>query len=164
MPSPPSRGPGVRRLNRLPIVFGVGAAMLVVAAIGYTYRDRLMQSVANAQQAASHKPEPANGAAVLSNAPIAGEVQPAVANKRLPPRQRDAADAFDQQSLATPSDGGGSPAQDEDDATQGPARGVADLLSAARAASEGAPDGRHVGDDSRHRPESKARRPAARHG
>jgi hypothetical protein len=28
-------------LNRLPIVFGVSAAILVVAAIGYTYRDRL---------------------------------------------------------------------------------------------------------------------------
>jgi hypothetical protein len=33
---------GVRRLNRLPIVFGVSAVMLVVAAIGHTYRDRLM--------------------------------------------------------------------------------------------------------------------------
>jgi type IV secretion system protein VirB10 len=38
---PPTRGAGVRRLNRLPIVFGVSAAILVVAAIGYTYRDRL---------------------------------------------------------------------------------------------------------------------------
>lgn len=80
---PPTRGAGVRRLNRLPIVFGVSAAMLVVAAIGYTYRDRLMQATASAQQAASHKPEPANGSAVLSNAPFGGEVEPAVAKMPL---------------------------------------------------------------------------------
>ena len=65
-------------------MFGVSAAMLVVAAIGYTYRDRLMQAPANAQQAASHKPEPANGSAVLSNAPFGGEVVPAVAKMPLP--------------------------------------------------------------------------------
>ncbi len=89
---PPTRGAGVRRLNRLPIVFGVSAAMLVVAAIGYTYRDRLMQAAANAQQAASHKPEPANGSAVLSNAPFGGEVMPAVAKMPLPAAHRAAAD------------------------------------------------------------------------
>jgi hypothetical protein len=37
-----------------------------------------MQATASAQQAASHKPEPANGSAVLSNAPFGGEVEPAV--------------------------------------------------------------------------------------
>lgn len=116
--SPPSRGPGVRRLNRLPIVFGVGAVMLVVAAIGYTYRERLMQSVANAQQAASHKPEPASGAAVLSNAPIAGEVKPAVANMPLPPQHGLPPVHPLQQSTATPSDSGGSPTQEEDEATK----------------------------------------------
>jgi type IV secretory pathway VirB10-like protein len=116
--SPPTRGPGVRRLNRLPILFGAGAAMLVVAAIGYTYRERLMQSVANAQQAVSHKPEPASGAAVLSNAPIAGEVKPAVANMPLPPRKGMPPTRPIQQSPATLSDSGGSPAQEEDEATK----------------------------------------------
>ena len=105
---PPSRGPGVRRLNRLPIVIGVGAAMLVVAAIGYTYRERLMQSVANAGQAASHKPEAASGAAVLGSAPIGGEIQPAVAAMPLAPRQGVPATHPIQQSPGTPSDGGGS--------------------------------------------------------
>lgn len=116
--SPPTRGPGVRRLNRLPILFGVGVAMLVVAAIGYTYRERLMQSVANAQQAASHKPEPASGAAVLSNAPIAGEVKPAVANMPSPPGRGVSPTHPIQQSPAMPSDSSGSPAQEEDEATK----------------------------------------------
>ena len=104
--SPPSRGPGVRRLNRLPIVFGVGAAMLVVAAIGYTYRERLMQSVADLQQAASHKPEPASGAAVLSNAPIGGEVKAAGANQTLP-RQSAPPTQPVEQLPAMPTDSGG---------------------------------------------------------
>ena len=116
--SPPSRGPGVRRLNRLPILFGVGAAMLVVAAIGYTYRERLIQSVANAQQAASHKPEPANGSAVLSNAPTGGEIQPAVANGLSPTHQGMSPAHPVQQPPAMPSDDGGSSAQGEDDATK----------------------------------------------
>ena len=46
---PPKRGLGVRRLNKLPIVFAAGGAMLVAAAIGYTYRDRLMRSAASAR-------------------------------------------------------------------------------------------------------------------
>jgi hypothetical protein len=33
LPAPPRRGPGVRRLNRVPVLFFVGGAMLVVAAI-----------------------------------------------------------------------------------------------------------------------------------
>ena len=80
--APPKRGVGVRQLNKLPILFVIGGAMLVVAAIGYTYRDRLMQSVANAQQAASHKPEPGNGAAVLDGAPAGGEVEPRLRTAR----------------------------------------------------------------------------------
>ena len=115
--SPPTRGPGVRRLNRLPILFGAGAAMLVVAAIGYTYRERLMQSVADAQHAVSHKPEPASGTAVLSNAPIAGEVKPAALNMPPPPRKGMPPTPI-QQSAATPSDSGGSPTQVEDEATK----------------------------------------------
>jgi len=115
---PPSRGPGVRRLNRLPIVFGVGVAMLVVAAIGYTYRERLMQSVADLQQATSHKAEPASGAAVLSNAPIGGEIKPAAANKSLPSRQGVSPPHPVEQSLAVPTDSGGNASWEEDAATK----------------------------------------------
>jgi hypothetical protein len=116
--SPPTRGPGVRRLNRLPIVFGVGAAMLVVAAIGYTYRERLMQSAANAQQAASHQPEPASGPAVLTSAPIGGEVKPAVANISRPPRQGVPPAHTVRQLLALPSDSGGNASREDDAATK----------------------------------------------
>ena len=51
---PPKRGLGVRRLNKLPIVFAAGGAMLVAAAIGYTYRDRLMRSAASARHRPRH--------------------------------------------------------------------------------------------------------------
>jgi type IV secretory pathway VirB10-like protein len=116
--APPSRGSGVRRLNRLPILFGMGAAMLVVSAIGYTYRERLMQAVANAQQAATHKPEPANGSAVLNNAPIGSEVQPAVAKMALPPPADTPLSQRAQQSAPMPSDAHGDPAQGEDEAAR----------------------------------------------
>jgi type IV secretory pathway VirB10-like protein len=77
-----------------------------------------MQSAANAQQAAAHKPEPASGAAVLGNAPIAGEVKPTVANMPLPRRQEIPSMHLNRKSLATPSDNGGNPAQDDDEATK----------------------------------------------
>ena len=61
---------------------------------GYTYRDRMMQAVANAHTADQKKPEPASAAAVLNGAPTDGEVQSAVfrpANPhsaQQPPEQR----------------------------------------------------------------------------
>lgn len=116
LPAPPRRGPGVRRLNRVPIWFFVGGAMLVVAAIGYTYRDRMMQAVANAHTADQRKPEPASGAAVLNGAPTDGEVQSAVfrpANPhpaQQPPEQQ-------AQVTAAPSDRSGQ-AQGDDDAAK----------------------------------------------
>ena len=75
---PPRRGQGVRRLNWVPILLVAAGAMLVVAAIGYTYRDRMMQAAANRHAAEQKTPEPANDAAILSAAPPDGEVQPAV--------------------------------------------------------------------------------------
>jgi type IV secretory pathway VirB10-like protein len=116
LPAPPRRGPGVRRLNRVPILFFVGGAMLVVAAIGYTYRDRMMQAVANAHTADQKKPEPASGAAVLNGAPTDGEVQSAVfrpANPhpvQQPPEQQ-------AQVTTAPSDRSGQ-AQGDDDAAK----------------------------------------------
>ena len=86
---PPKRGIGVRRLNKLPIVFVTGGLMLVVGAIGYTYRDRLMQSAANAREAAAHKPEPGNGANVLNGAPAGGEVEAAAARTPDPSGPKD---------------------------------------------------------------------------
>ena len=99
LPAPPRRGAGVRRLNSVPILFFVGGAMLVVAAIGYTYRDRMMQAVANAQAADQKKPEPANGAAVLNGAPLDGEVQSAVYR---PANPHPAQQPPDQQAQVTP--------------------------------------------------------------
>lgn len=82
----PRRGRGVRRLNRVPILVFVGGAMLVVAAVGYTYRDRMLQTAANARDAEQKKPEPASSAAVLNGAPPDGEVQSAL-NRPPPSRQ-----------------------------------------------------------------------------
>jgi type IV secretory pathway VirB10-like protein len=118
LPAPPRRGTGVRRLNRVPILFFVGGAMLVVAAIGYTYRDRMMQAIADAQTADQRKPEPANGAAVLNGAPVDGEVQSAVARPanphpaQQPPEQQ-------AQATAAPSDrNGAGQAQGDDEAAK----------------------------------------------
>jgi type IV secretion system protein TrbI len=115
LPAPPRRGPGVRRLNRVPVLFFVGGAMLVVAAIGYTYRDRMMQAVANAQTADQKKPEPANGAAVLSGAPLGGEVQSAV-NRPANPHPAQQPPEQQAQVTAAPSDrnGTGQPQGDDD--------------------------------------------------
>jgi type IV secretion system protein VirB10 len=114
----PSRGPGVRRLNRLPVLFGLGLAMLVVAAVGYTYHERLTRSVAYARQAASHRPEPANGAAVLNNAPIDGEVSPVAATMALSARPVVPEAHPVQQAPAMPSDNGGGSAREEDEAAR----------------------------------------------
>ncbi|MDA8250644.1 MAG: hypothetical protein M0Z28_15940 [Rhodospirillales bacterium] len=116
---PPKRGAGVRRLNNRPILFVVGGAMLVVAAIGYTYRDRLQQSAANAQHVASHTPEPGNGAAVLRGAPTGSEVVPATARTPLSPLPGQPSAAPMPQQPGMPSENAGaSPAQGEDDATK----------------------------------------------
>jgi type IV secretion system protein VirB10 len=112
---PPKRGAGVRRLNRLPIAFAIGGAMLVVAAIGYTYHARLMQSAANADTAARQKPAPGNGAAVLSGAPAGGEVIPAVLRTPVPAGSAQGRPASPLPTL--PADGnaaGGQPPADDD--------------------------------------------------
>ena len=74
----PKRGPGVRRLNKVPVFVFVAGVCLVVGAIGYTYRTRL-QSSAAAQHDADTKAEGASGPAVLNGAPRAGEIQSAAA-------------------------------------------------------------------------------------
>jgi type IV secretory pathway VirB10-like protein len=115
---PPKRGLGVRRLNKLPIVFAAGAAMLVAAAIGYTYRDRLMRAAANATTAASHRPEPGNGAAVLNGAPVGGEVIPAVARSVAPPSSDQSPPTGIPSTIPTDRGAGGGQPQEDDKATK----------------------------------------------
>jgi type IV secretory pathway VirB10-like protein len=113
---PPKRGLGVRRLNKLPIVFAAGGAMLVAAAIGYTYRDRLMRTAASASTAASHKPEPGNGAAVLSGAPVGGEVIPTMATAGAAPSPDQQPPA--QPLSAMPTDNSTAGGREDDEATK----------------------------------------------
>jgi type IV secretion system protein VirB10 len=111
----------VRRLNKLPIIFVVSGAMLVVAAIGYTYRDRLMQAAASAQQAALHRPEPGNDSAVLSGAPADGDVVPASDRKVIPGKLPGNSSEPGQSPVSMPSDSSAADSgqtQGEDEATK----------------------------------------------
>lgn len=113
----PKRGPGVRRLNRVPVFVFVAGVCLVVGAIGYTYRARL-QSSAAAVHDADTKAEAATGPAVLNGAPQAGEIQSAAfrpaaaspATKPPPPQPT--------QAQRGPSDGGQQQAREDDPAVQ----------------------------------------------
>jgi type IV secretion system protein VirB10 len=113
---PPRRGPGVRRLNRMPLVIGFGAACAVAAAIGYTYHERAMQAAANAGRDADRKAEPASGVSILSAAPSGGKVRSAI--PRPPPSPPT---PLQRETLAAtqPSDRmDRSPGQNDDDATK----------------------------------------------
>ncbi|HUB15760.1 MAG TPA: TrbI/VirB10 family protein [Acetobacteraceae bacterium] len=115
---PPRRGRGVRRLNRVPVLIFVGGAMLVVAAVGYTYRERMAQAAANVRAADQKRPEPASSAAVLNAAPANGEVQAAVYRPpSLPPTRQHSPPQT--QAAAAPSDHGGAEAtRPDEDATK----------------------------------------------
>lgn len=68
----PRRGAGVRRLNHVPLLIVAGLGAVFAGAVGYTYHLRSEQA---AQQASEEKKKPeAAGAAVLANAPVAGEI------------------------------------------------------------------------------------------
>src|SRR5262249_27874514 len=71
---PPKRGPGVRRLNKVPLAIACGAGVIVAAAVGYTYHLRASQQAASAAAEAEREPKPANGQAVLADAPEAGHI------------------------------------------------------------------------------------------
>jgi len=71
------------RLNRVPILLFVGGAMQVVAAVDYTYRERIAQAAANLRAADQQRPEPASSAAVLNGVPTGGEVRSVVYRPRL---------------------------------------------------------------------------------
>jgi type IV secretion system protein VirB10 len=81
----PKRGPGVRRLNKVPLLVFLGGVCLVVGAIGYTYRVRLQSSAAS-QHDADTKAQSASGAAVLDGAPQTGEIQSTAFRPAAPTR------------------------------------------------------------------------------
>jgi len=72
LPVHPKRGPGVRRLNRVPIWIGVGATCAVLGAAGYTYHLRAQSILA--REASDAKRGEAGRAAVLEGAPDDGVV------------------------------------------------------------------------------------------
>lgn len=85
LPSPPKRGPGVRRLNNVPKAIIFVAGLAVIGAFVYSYRARLLQTTAATEQAAERKPEAASGANVTANRPKPGELVRQVAHKPTPP-------------------------------------------------------------------------------
>ena len=108
LPPLPSRGPGVRRLNKVPTLLFIGAVCLVVGAIGYTYKVRLESSAA-ALHDGDRKPEGVTGADVLNRAPATGEILSAT--KPVVPAPHPSAAAPVQAAPAS----GGQPQGPEDD-------------------------------------------------
>lgn len=84
LPRLPRRGPGVRRLNRVPIWVFAGGVCAVVLAVGWTYRARL-QGSASAIQDAQRKPTAGATASVLDGAPRSGEIKAATFRIPGPP-------------------------------------------------------------------------------
>jgi type IV secretion system protein VirB10 len=113
----PKRGPGVRRLNKVPLLVFIGGVCLVVGAIGYTYRDRLQSSAASRHDADT-KAQAASGAAVLDGAPQTGEIQSAAFRPAASPRPARPAVAPPAQMLAGPSDHAQPSGQSDDPAVQ----------------------------------------------
>jgi type IV secretion system protein TrbI len=118
LPPLPKRGPGVRRLNKVPVLFFVGGVCLVVSAIGYTYKARLQSSVASLHDTDT-KPSSASGAAVLNGAPQGGEIQSASFRQPGTPARNAAVNTPAKAIQTAPSDGGGQQQDQADDpATQ----------------------------------------------
>jgi type IV secretion system protein VirB10 len=111
----PKRGPGVRRLNKVPLLVFLGGVCLVVGAIGYTYRVRLQASAASLHDADT-KAQGASGAAVLDDAPQTGEIQSAAFRPAAP--MHPTRPAAPTPALAGPSDHGPQSGRDDDPAVQ----------------------------------------------
>jgi type IV secretion system protein VirB10 len=79
--SAPGRGQGVRRLNRIPLLIAMAILAIIMAAIAYTYHLRLQASRQSGET--GRKPETAIG--VLTGAPDAGYIPPAVPELAPPP-------------------------------------------------------------------------------
>ena len=69
---PPSRGAGVRRLNRVPLMIAMAILALIMATIAYTYHLRLQAS----KQATDKGGQAQTPIGILTNAPDAGYIQP----------------------------------------------------------------------------------------
>ena len=113
----PKRGPGVRRLNKVPAWIFVAGVCLVVGAIGYTYRARLQASAA-ASHDADTKAEAASGPSVLNGAPQSGEIQSADVRAPASPPSTQAPPSQLVQAQRGPSDGGQQQTQQDDPAVQ----------------------------------------------
>ena len=119
----PTRGVGVRRLNKVPAFIGVVGLCAVVGAVGYTYRARL-QSSAAATRNADTKAEAATGPAVLNGAPHTGEIQSAAFRAPVNPLPTQSFPAQPPpapqpaQAVHGPSDGGQQQALEDDPAVQ----------------------------------------------
>jgi type IV secretory pathway VirB10-like protein len=70
----PKRGLNVRRLNRMPLAIAAGMVILVIGAIGYTYQAKTASAAIDGNTKADRQAEPANAAAILEKAPVAGEI------------------------------------------------------------------------------------------
>jgi type IV secretory pathway VirB10-like protein len=79
----PKLGLNVRRLNRMPLVIAAGMVILVIGAIGYTYQAKTASAAMSGNTKADRQAEPANAAAILEKAPVAGEITQAT--PLLPP-------------------------------------------------------------------------------
>ena len=104
LPPPPKRGPGVRRLNSVPKYVILGAGLLVIGGIAYSYRVRQHQSAAAFYDGQTDRPSPASGAEVTQRRPPAQphtdpNVRPVAAraplNAPAPPSERQPAAASD---------------------------------------------------------------------
>jgi len=116
LPVHPKRGPGVRRLNRVPIWIGVGATCAVLGAAGYTYHLRAQSILA--REAIDAKRGEAGKAAVLEGAPDDGVVLARLGVAKPPGTVANPlADQIAPTTLASPSDAA-HPGEGEDDATK----------------------------------------------
>jgi type IV secretory pathway VirB10-like protein len=115
----PKRGPGVRRLNRVPVLIFIGGVCLVIAAVGYTYKVRLASSAASIADG-NTKAEGANGAAVLNGAPVGGEIRSAMFRPTVPMLETGPSRPPSLPLTTLPSDGAGQrqSGQDDDPAVQ----------------------------------------------
>lgn len=71
----PKRGPGVRRLNQVPLAIAGVAGVIVAGAIGYTYHVRAEQNAAAVAADAKPNPKPASDKSVLADAPADGHIE-----------------------------------------------------------------------------------------
>jgi len=116
LPVHPKRGPGVRRLNRVPIWIGIGATCAVLGAAGYTYHLRAQAILA--REATDAKRGEAGKAAVLEGAPDDGVVLARLGAAKSPGTvPNPLADQVAPNTLASPSDAT-HPGEGEDDATK----------------------------------------------